>query len=116
MCRSARAGSETATSVTASEDEGTWLDKHLADRSQQEHRALESSREARSLMARVLPRVASKDRAALYLLDGECRSVAEVAEIMGWSRSNVKVRAFRARRVLRKAIDELVEAREGRTS
>ncbi len=90
-----------------SENEAAWLDRHLAARSQREHRALERSTEARSLMARILPRISPKDRAALYLLDGEGRSVEEVAALLGWSRANVRVRAFRARRVLRKAIMEL---------
>ena len=90
-----------------SEDEAAWLDRHLAARSQHEHRALERSAEARSVMARVLPRIAPKDRVALYLLDGEGRAVEEVAALLGWSRANVRVRAFRARRALRKAIVEL---------
>lgn len=45
-----------------------------------------------------LPR---SDRFVLLLLYGEGWSVAEIARRMGWSRSNVKVRAFRARRKLR---------------
>jgi len=95
-----------------SDDESAWLDRHLAARSEQEHRRLEHSREARSLMKRVLPRIAPKDRAVLYLLDGEGRPVEEIAAIFGWSKSNVRVRAFRARRTLRRAIEELDQRRQ----
>jgi RNA polymerase sigma-70 factor (ECF subfamily) len=94
-----------------SEDESAWLDRHLAAHSEQAHRALEHSREARSLMKRVLPRIKPKDRAVLYLLDGEGRPVEEIAGILGWSQSNVRVRAFRARRALRRAIEELDQTR-----
>ncbi len=98
-----------------SEDQSAWLDRHLAARSEQEHRALEHSREARSLMAQVLPLIQPKDRAVLYLLDGEGRPVEEIASLFGWSKSNVRVRAFRARRTLRRAIEELGQRRqEGR--
>jgi len=41
------------------------------------------------------------DRFVLLLLDGEGWSVAEIAERLGWTRVNVKVRAHRARRRLR---------------
>ena len=93
--------------AVGTEAEADWLGRHLAARSLHEHRALESAREARALMAKVLPQVQPKDRAVLYLLDGDGHSVAEVAAMLGWSQTNVKVRAFRARRRLRRAIEEL---------
>ncbi len=88
--------------------EGTaWLDRQLLAPSVDKHRNLERSREAQDILTLVLPLIAPRDRAVLHLLYTEERDVAEVARILGWSRSNVKVRAFRARRVLRKAIEEL---------
>jgi RNA polymerase sigma-70 factor (ECF subfamily) len=42
-------------------------------------------------------------------IDGDHLSVAEVAEMTGWSKSKVKVRAFRARRRMRKAVEKLLE-------
>lgn len=54
--------------------------------------ALEASR----LLARLDPR----DRFLLLLLEGEGWSTAEIAERLGWSRTNVKVRAHRARKKL----------------
>jgi RNA polymerase sigma-70 factor (ECF subfamily) len=43
-----------------------------------------------------------KDRLILIMLDLEERSVQEVREMTGWNASLIKVRAFRARRKLRK--------------
>jgi RNA polymerase sigma-70 factor (ECF subfamily) len=50
---------------------------------------------------RLLRALAPADRFILLLLDGEGWSVAEIAERLGWTRVNVKVRAHRARKKLR---------------
>jgi RNA polymerase sigma-70 factor, ECF subfamily len=42
----------------------------------------------------------------LTLLYLESHSVAEAAELAGWSQTMVKVQAYRARQKLRKLIDE----------
>ena len=42
------------------------------------------------------------------MIDGEDASIKEVAEVTGWSESKVKVRAFRARRKLREAMEKLL--------
>ncbi len=54
-------------------------------------------------LLRVLP---ATDRFILLLLHGEGWSVAEIAERLGWSRANVKVRAHRARKKLRQLLAE----------
>lgn len=56
-------------------------------------------------LERLLERLEPADRFLLLLLDGEGWGVAEIAERLGWSKANVKVRAFRARRKLRKVLD-----------
>jgi RNA polymerase sigma-70 factor, ECF subfamily len=56
---------------------------------------------------RLLARLAPADRFVLLLLDGEGWSVKEIAERIGWTATNVKVRAFRARRRLRRVLEEL---------
>ncbi|HEY0428501.1 MAG TPA: sigma-70 family RNA polymerase sigma factor [Pyrinomonadaceae bacterium] len=58
----------------------------------------------RDLAEKLLSRLAVEDRAVLEMLDAEEMSVGEVAEITGWSKSKVKVRAFRARNSLRKIL------------
>lgn len=55
---------------------------------------------------RLLGRLAPADRFILLLLHGEGRSVQEIAERLGWSRANVKVRAHRARKHLRRLLEE----------
>ncbi len=55
---------------------------------------------------RLLSRLAPADRFVLLLLHGEEWSVAEIASRLGWSRANVKVRAHRARRKLRRLLAE----------
>lgn len=56
---------------------------------------------ARELVERLLAELRPDDRLVLTWLDLEQRSVPEVARLTGWSRTLVKVRAFRARRRLR---------------
>jgi len=48
----------------------------------------------------------AEERFILLLLDGEGWSVAEIAERLGWTRVNVKVRAHRARKKLRHLLDQ----------
>jgi RNA polymerase sigma-70 factor, ECF subfamily len=61
---------------------------------------------ARLEVERLLRRLSVADRFLLVLLEGEGWSVAEIAERLGWSRTNVKVRAHRARKRLRRILEE----------
>jgi RNA polymerase sigma-70 factor (ECF subfamily) len=54
---------------------------------------------------RALRTLDPRDRFILLLLDGEGWGAAEIAAKLGWSRANVKVRAFRARRRLRRLLE-----------
>ncbi len=54
---------------------------------------------------RLLARLAPADRFVLLLLDGEGWGVKEIADRVGWSVANVKIRAFRARRRLRRIVE-----------
>ncbi len=69
--------------------------------------AVEDALAARDLVERLLAELPPSDRLVLTLLDLEGRSVAEIAALTGWSRTLVKVRAFRARRRLRSAAERL---------
>jgi len=55
---------------------------------------------------RLLSNLHAKDRFMLLLLDGEGWSIAEIAKRLGWSAANVKVRAHRARKRLRRLIEQ----------
>jgi RNA polymerase sigma-70 factor (ECF subfamily) len=54
---------------------------------------------------RLLRELPAQDRFLLLLLDGEGWSTAEIAERLGWTRVNVKVRAHRARKRLRRLLE-----------
>jgi RNA polymerase sigma-70 factor (ECF subfamily) len=63
------------------------------------------------LTEKVLSKLSPDDRVVLTLMDGEDLSVKEVAELTGWSQANIKVKAFRARRRMRKLLEELLGKR-----
>jgi RNA polymerase sigma-70 factor (ECF subfamily) len=56
--------------------------------------------EAAAVVYRLLGRLSTEDRLVMTLLHLEEYSVAEIAQQMNWSESNVKVRAHRARKKL----------------
>ena len=58
----------------------------------------------RDLTEKLLARIPEEDRAILQMLYIEEMSVADIAEVLGWSASNVKIRAWRARVALRKVL------------
>jgi RNA polymerase sigma-70 factor (ECF subfamily) len=57
-------------------------------------------------VAVVLEQLAPRDRLVLTLLYLESRSVAEAADLAGWSESMVKVQAHRARKRFRKLLEQ----------
>lgn len=87
-----------------SEQEVEVLDQVLQDHSQASSGDAVSARE---LAYKLLETLKPADRLVLTMIDMEGRSVAEVQAVTGWSATLVKVRAFRARRKLRKAMEAL---------
>ncbi|MEM6916421.1 MAG: RNA polymerase sigma factor [Verrucomicrobiota bacterium] len=67
----------------------------------------QSRKEAWEIVTLLLNQLNAKDRTVVTLLDLEEKSVKETAELTGWSESNVKVRAHRARKKMRAFFDEL---------
>ena len=89
------------------DDEQSWLDQQPAG----DHGArpsVENSVVATDLADRLLSVLPPEDQQALLMIDGENASIKEVAEATGWSESKVKVRAFRARRKVREAMEKLL--------
>jgi len=60
---------------------------------------------ARELLVFAMRRLTPDDQLIITLCEIEEHPVREVAEMTGWSESNVKVRAFRARQNLRKILE-----------
>ncbi len=67
----------------------------------------ETAEYAREMLRKLLETLSADDRLVLSLLHLEEKSVAEIAALTGWSRPLVKVRAFRARARIRKALSAL---------
>ena len=93
------------------EDEQGWLDQQSAGDAGVQP-SVENSVVATDLADRLLSVLSPEDQHALLMIDGEDASIKEVAEATGWSESKVKVRAFRARRKVREAMEKLL----GRTN
>ncbi|HVM46807.1 MAG TPA: RNA polymerase sigma factor [Candidatus Acidoferrum sp.] len=63
---------------------------------------------AREIVEKLLAQLAPAEQLLLRLLYLEDRSIAEVQQITGWNVPVIKVRAFRARRKLRKVYQKLM--------
>jgi RNA polymerase sigma-70 factor (ECF subfamily) len=90
------------------EDENSWLENLPAAVSVE---SPERNVIIADLTEKVLSKLSPDDRVVLTLMDGEDLSVKEVAELTGWSQANIKVKAFRARRRMRKLLEELLGKR-----
>jgi RNA polymerase sigma-70 factor (ECF subfamily) len=66
---------------------------------------------AREIVHKLLDRLNPADRLVIRLMELEERSVAEVRRMTGWNASVIKVRAFRARRKLRRLLEQLEKGR-----
>jgi len=107
MVRSAKRRPELTVS-DLTEDENKWLDQQVSEVAGVRQPTVEESFIAADLADRVLNVLPPEDQLALMMIDGEDASVKEVAEATGWSESKVKVRAFRARKKIREAMEKLL--------
>lgn len=85
-------------------DEADWINVQL----QGKRSNAESAVISRDLANKLLSRLSAEDRLVLTLLDAEEMAVAEIAVVMGWKVSKVKVRAHRARHSLRRVLGEFL--------
>ena len=65
------------------------------------------AKDARALTRKLLETLNADDRMVLTLLHLEEKSVDEIVALTGWNRALVKVRAFRARGRMRKALEAI---------
>ena len=92
-----------------SETEDEWLEQQLSDPGQA---SVENNLVAADLADRLLSVLSPEDQQALLMIDGEQAWIREVAEATGWSEAKVKVRAFRARKKVREAMERLIGSRD----
>lgn len=92
-------------------DEAGQIGVEAAFQAEQAGRDLDARRreEARRRLAAGLARLSPEDRAVITLTELEERSMEEAARELGCGLSAAKVRAFRARKRLRKALEELAD-------
>jgi len=82
-------------------DAGTLLDIAVS----REQNA-EDELSIRDLSSKLLSRLPEDDRAILQMLYVDEMSIAEIAALLGWSRSKVKIRAWRSRNALRRVLNQ----------
>ena len=87
------------------EPEYDWLERFV----QQPEAAAENAEAARMLVERLLEQLSPPARLIITLLEIEDRSVKEISKLTGWSVPLVKVRAFRARAEMRKALGKIAK-------
>ncbi len=87
-----------------SENEADVLDAVLTGENDQ---GPDDALAARELVHKLLEQLKPEDRLVIQLLDLDQKTIAEIAQLTGWNTSLIKVRAFRARRKMRKALEEL---------
>jgi len=85
------------------DEESVWLERFAA----QPDQARETAAAARALINRILDQLTPEARLVITLLEIEERSVKEIAALTGWSVPTVKIRAFRARRAMRKLLEKM---------
>jgi RNA polymerase sigma-70 factor (ECF subfamily) len=73
----------------------------------EEHGDSAHASDARTLTRKLLETLSADDRMVLTLLHLEEKSVDEIVALTGWNRTLVKVRAFRARARMRKALEAI---------
>lgn len=62
----------------------------------------------RDLADKLLGRIPAEDRALLQMLYAEEMTVAEIADVTGWSQSKVKIKAWRARNAMRRVLKKFL--------
>ena len=82
-----------------SEDQAEWLQYMVED---DQEKTPHSDCDTGEFLEKMLSQLSVDDRLVLHLFYMEDRSVKEISEQTGWSMPGVKVRAFRARRRLKK--------------
>ena len=95
-------------SAGLTEDENAWLEAKTYRAAAGNHRQEEQKHAAADLLTRVLRALPPEDALVLQMIDGTGETVREVAGLLNWSESKVKIRAFRARKRFREIVQKLL--------
>jgi RNA polymerase sigma-70 factor, ECF subfamily len=89
------------------ENHSQWLEEVISQRPEQTPNEGEPQKEAGEILNWAFEKLSAGDRMVLELVYLEGLSVQEAAELLGWSKANVKVRSFRARMKLEKILGKV---------
>jgi RNA polymerase sigma-70 factor (ECF subfamily) len=87
-----------------SEEEASWLERIPAGRTPIEEHEVSA---AKALLHKIMEQLPPQSRMVIQLLEIEEKSLKEIADLTGWSISLIKVRAFRARAAMKKALERI---------
>jgi RNA polymerase sigma-70 factor (ECF subfamily) len=87
------------------EDHRKWLENAVTEESISLIKDKDGKRMATKLLEWVLGKLSAEERMVLELIYLEGRSGREVADLLGWSIANVKVRSFRLKRKLKSILN-----------
>jgi len=90
------------------EDESTWLEEKFYRASAANYQDEERKFIAADLLGRILDALPPDDVFVLQMIDGDGESIKTVAEMLKWSESKVKIKAFRARKKFRELLQKLL--------
>lgn len=90
------------------ENESAWIEDTLSLRASSNHHSDEERFIASDLVEKVIGTLLPDDAMVLLMMEGEGASIKDAAAATGWTESKVKVRAFRARRKMREAVEKLL--------
>ncbi len=85
------------------DEDASFLDRYISD----PHPGTDDADAAKVLVHRVFEQLSAPARMVLTMQEIEGKSVKEIAALTGWSVSLVKVRAFRARKEMRKLLEKI---------
>jgi len=91
----------------SSTEEVAWLEEVMVEDSSTRFEELTERREAAKLVETLLEELSPEDRIAVELYYAEEYSVAEIADMIGWGESKVKVRLHRARKKMARRFEVL---------
>jgi len=91
------------------EEYQVWLDRMAQSAAQATFVHDVASREAAEVLEWALGRLGAAERMVLTMLHRDGHSVAEIAKLLGWTQTRVKVTAFRARHKVRDVLAKAMQ-------
>jgi len=95
-----------------SEEHAEWVETVISGQSRESFEQDEVLKESREILQWALDRLTAAERMVITLLYLEEKPVKEVADLLGWTTINVKVKAHRSRKKMRKIIAELLKGKD----